>query len=160
MEGKRIFTRGELQQHLEAIDANWHRHGGEERDDLQEYLEVLFANLPARLKEPTAEQKAAVVIEVSHNLAMELVGRTLGSVYSTAEIFEVLDEIWTAALLQGATEREDLLTVETGVFLELFDLKFNSITLSDELLEAMGEVRTALTRRKAKRRPSSSEAAI
>lgn len=153
---QRKFSRNELDQHLESIGIYWHRHGGEEQAELEDFLEALFAALPSnRVIGAVALTTGAIEL----NLA-ELKGRltdALEGVYDEDEVSLEVDNIADRCIELGGTRSfEDLITDEAR-FSQAFEEHFNGQLLSDEVYAKTEAIRKAMLSRATPANPDRSE---
>lgn len=135
------FDREELEYFLEQIAVYWHRHGSEEGYALEQYIQSLYDNLPAELREPSPEQAAKETIKVSLEEIHRLFSEALSPVFSEEDVAEEVKEFRRLLLGQGVRDEDGSLIVVRGTFLNVFDVRFSGETLTDELFDRMATVR-------------------
>jgi len=139
---KRKFTSRELNEHLENIDIYWHKHGGEEREELQEFLTAIFEALPAdRTLGDVAPTTGTIEIKLD-GLTAALNG-ALEGLYDEDEVSGEVDSIADRCIeLGGERWFENLITDENS-FSRAFEEHFSEDILSDEAYARVDAVRKA-----------------
>lgn len=138
----RRFTRDELKEQFEAIEDNWHRHGDEAKEVLQDFIEAIYESLPEDSKEPDPAVADQELVELDLNELDRRLTEALKPVFSEADTMEEFREFvgWLEA--EGAEiSSEDVLTVRRRVLREIFDLRFNSQDWHEELISRIQPIR-------------------
>lgn len=139
---QRKFTRRELNEHLENIDIFWHRHGDEQREELQDFLLEIFEALPAnRALGDVAPTTGTIEIQLQ-NLTGKLTAALQG-VYDPEEVSGEVDTIADRCIELGGERWFENLITDEGSFNRAFAEHFSDELLSDEIYSKVDEVRKA-----------------
>jgi len=139
---QRKFTRRELNEHLENIDIFWHKHGDEQRDELQEFLTAIFEALPSdRALRDVAPTTGTIEIKLDA-LTAGLNG-ALEGFYDEDEVSGEVDSIADRAIELGGERWFENLITDEDHFRKAFGEHFNEEVLSDEVYLKVEAVRDA-----------------
>lgn len=144
MARRRKFTREELEDQLEMIDIYWHRHGDEEEAELKDYIRELYEALPESRREPIPAIADAQPVAVDLKELDQLLYSALNPTFDEQAVAEELGGFVAWLKARGGELADETITVERSALREVFDLRFNSTVLNDDLMERLQVVRKFL----------------
>jgi len=139
---KRKFTRRELDQHLDSIGIYWHRHGYEEREELESFLTAIFEALPSdRALGDVAPTTGTIEIKLDALTAG--LNSALKGLYDEDEVSGEVDSIADRAIELGGERWFENLITDEDHFSKAFGEHFSEEILSDEVYLKVEAVRKA-----------------
>jgi len=135
---KNIRSAAKLEEMLEYIDLYWHRHGGEEREELENYIRALHAALPQDPAESANIRLPISTLTAHLNPALGHAG------FLESEMKIQLREFLIELERLGAELTEDAVVLSGSIFEEGFDSYFDPELFSDDSATELARLRALI----------------